>query len=178
MHSILPVHSQENARKPQILPVSLNQSGAKRTKFNKPLPKSTNFWSWSGYISMPNFRPFLSSILKKMPGNLLGWMDRWTNRQMDGWTEGKSVGWSVIRIKVGLSVDWIEKWMDRRTNRRKDRQSENIMPQMPSGGGINIMAVHFCTNKIYSHPQGENHILSLPAINICVVWIMSDSYSV
>ena len=29
-------------------------------------PKSNQFWRWSGYISMPNFRPFLPCVLLRM----------------------------------------------------------------------------------------------------------------
>ena len=36
---------------------------------NRPWPKSNQFWRWSGYISMSNFRAFLPCVLQKMPGN-------------------------------------------------------------------------------------------------------------
>ena len=38
-------------------------------KINRPWPKSNQFWSWSGYISMPNFWPLLPQVLKVMPRN-------------------------------------------------------------------------------------------------------------
>ena len=50
------------------------QSGAKMRKINRPWPKSNKFWRWSGYIAIPNFRPFLVCILKKISRNLLGLM--------------------------------------------------------------------------------------------------------
>ena len=31
---------------------------------------SNRFWRWSGYISVPNFRPFLPEVLIKLPQNL------------------------------------------------------------------------------------------------------------
>ena len=39
----------------------------KTRKFNRPSSKSNQFWRWSGYISMPNFRLFLLCVLQKMP---------------------------------------------------------------------------------------------------------------
>ena len=36
---------------------------------NRPWPKSNQFWRWSGYISMSNFRAFLPCVLQKMPRN-------------------------------------------------------------------------------------------------------------
>ena len=50
-----------NDQKPQIWPVSLSQSEAERRKINRPWPKPNQFWRWSGYISMQNFRPFQGS---------------------------------------------------------------------------------------------------------------------
>ena len=60
------MHSLGNARKPQIWPVSLNQNNAKITTINRPWPGTNQFWRWSRYISMQNFRPFLPM---PSPGN-------------------------------------------------------------------------------------------------------------
>ena len=57
--AITPMHSQENARKPQIWSVSRSQSGTKMRKINRPLPKSNQFWKWASHISMPNFKVLL-----------------------------------------------------------------------------------------------------------------------
>ena len=58
-----------NARKPQIWHVSLSQNSAKITKINRPCPRTNQFWRWSRYISVQNFRPFPPCVLKEMPGN-------------------------------------------------------------------------------------------------------------
>ena len=47
-----------------------SQNCIKITKTNRPWPKSTLFWRWSGYICMPNSRPSLLCVLLKMPRNL------------------------------------------------------------------------------------------------------------
>ena len=51
------MRSPGNAQKPQIWPVSLSQNSTKITKINRPWPR-TQFWRWSRYISVQNFRPF------------------------------------------------------------------------------------------------------------------------
>ena len=61
--------SPRNARKPQIWPVSLSQNSAKMTKVYRPWPRTNQFWRWSRYISMQNFRPFPPCVLQDMPGN-------------------------------------------------------------------------------------------------------------
>ena len=63
------MRSPENARKPQIWPVSLSQNCAKIRKINRPWPQTNQFWRWSRYISMQNLRPFPPCILREMPGN-------------------------------------------------------------------------------------------------------------
>ena len=50
--------SQEIAWKLQIWPVSLSENAAKMRKIHRPWPKSNQFWTWSGHISMSNLRPF------------------------------------------------------------------------------------------------------------------------
>ena len=71
--AILSMHSPRNARKPQIWPVSLSQNSAKITKINRPWPWTNQFWRWSRYISVQNFRPFPSCVLRQMPGNPKIW---------------------------------------------------------------------------------------------------------
>ena len=44
--------SLENARKPQIWPVSLSQNSAKITKIKRPWPRTHQFCRWSRYISI------------------------------------------------------------------------------------------------------------------------------
>ena len=73
----------------------------KSTKSNPP-------FRWSGYISMPNFRPRLPCVLKKMPKNILGSTDETL----------------VICFIVG------------RMDGRGDRQPENKMSPVPKGRGI------------------------------------------
>ena len=73
------MHSPDYAQKPQICPVSLS---TKIRKINRPWPKCNQFWRWSGYISMPNFRPFLPWVFQEMPRNFFG-MDGWTDRLTD-----------------------------------------------------------------------------------------------
>ena len=45
---------------------AVSQSCAKIGKIYRLWPKSNQFWRWSGYISKPNFRPFLQGILLRM----------------------------------------------------------------------------------------------------------------
>ena len=53
----------------------------KRRKIDTPWPKSNQFWRWSGYISMPNCRPFFNSLSGKcLETSLNEWTDRWTYR--------------------------------------------------------------------------------------------------
>ena len=54
-----------NARKPQIWPVSLNESRAKK-EITIPCPWFYQFIRWSESISMQNFRPFSQCVF---PGN-------------------------------------------------------------------------------------------------------------
>ena len=63
---------------------SLNQTGSKLCKINKPWPKSNQFWRWSRYISIPNFRPFLQMFSIKCQETSRG-------RRAYGW----KVIWSV-----------------------------------------------------------------------------------
>ena len=58
-----------NARKPQIWPVSPSQNCAKIRKIDRPWPRTNQFWKWSRYISVQNFRSFPPCILWEMPGN-------------------------------------------------------------------------------------------------------------
>ena len=51
-------------------PNSLRFLATKMPKLNQYRPKLNYFWTWSGYISMPHFGPFLSCILLTMPWNL------------------------------------------------------------------------------------------------------------
>ena len=67
--AISSMRSPGNARKPQIWPVSLSQNSAKITKTNRLWPRTNQFWRWSRYISMHNFRPFLRCVLQEMPRN-------------------------------------------------------------------------------------------------------------
>ena len=83
----------ENARKPQISPVSLSHR-----KISIPSVKSIWFWRWLWYFNMPNVKPFLPCVINIMPGNL------------SGWTDGKSVDWSVIRAMVIPPVRWKDGW--------------------------------------------------------------------
>ena len=62
-HSFLPKKCMETSN----LTSYTNQSGAKSRKINRLWPKSTQFWRWSGYINMPNFRPFLPCVLWDYP---------------------------------------------------------------------------------------------------------------
>ena len=50
-----------------IWSISLSQNGTNKTKINTPWTKSNQFWKWSGYISMPNFTPFLVLSLFHVP---------------------------------------------------------------------------------------------------------------
>ena len=61
---------QENARKPPIWPVWISQSGTKMRTLNRVWPKSNQIWNLSGYISIPNWGPFLLWAVKKVLGNL------------------------------------------------------------------------------------------------------------
>ena len=54
------MRSFEKTQKPQIWTVSLSRNAAQMKK-TKVWPKSSQFWRLSGYITMPNVRPFLST---------------------------------------------------------------------------------------------------------------------
>ena len=58
-HTIPPMRSSENTWKPQFWPDPLSENAAKMRKINRLWLKSNQFWSWSGCISMSNFRQFL-----------------------------------------------------------------------------------------------------------------------
>ena len=70
-HAIPPMHSQENAWKLQISPVSLSQNVVKMRKINRPWPKSNQFWKWSGYITKLNFRPLRVTAIRSQVRNYL-----------------------------------------------------------------------------------------------------------
>ena len=57
-----------NARNPQILHVTRSQNSTKIRTINRPWLWSIQFWRWSGYISMHNFRPIPPCVLREMPG--------------------------------------------------------------------------------------------------------------
>ena len=63
------MRSPGNDRKPQIWPVSLSQNSAKITKINRLWPWTDQFWRWSRYTSVQNFRPFPPCVHQEMPGN-------------------------------------------------------------------------------------------------------------
>ena len=126
------MRSPGNARKPKIWSVSLSQSHAKRRKINRPWPQSNQFWRWSGYISMQNFRPFPPCVLREMPGNLFGRTDGWT----DGRTRRKTV--TVGRIDQRTHVQVARGYFALRTDGRTDGQPENIMLPAPKGVGIKM----------------------------------------
>ena len=70
----------------------------------------------------------------KMPWNFSG--------QIDGW----KVGWLVIWVIVGQTDIYPDK------NGRTDKQTRNIMPPVPTGGGIkmpSISAIPFPIHSIY-----------------------------
>ena len=54
----LPCILRKITKNPKIWPVSLCQNAIKMKKINRWWPKSDQFWWWSGYISISNFRPF------------------------------------------------------------------------------------------------------------------------
>ena len=119
-----------NARKPQIWPITLSRSDAKRRNINRPWPWSNQFWRCPRYINTQNFRSFPPCVLRQMPGNLSGR----TDGQTDGRTCHKTVtvGWMDQQIHVQVKRGYFRL----RTDGRTDGQSENIMPLAPKGGGI------------------------------------------
>ena len=46
-----------------------SQNVVNMRNINRPWPKSIQYWSWSGYMSMPNFRIVLTCVIQKMPRN-------------------------------------------------------------------------------------------------------------
>ena len=50
-----------------------SQSGTRMRKTNRPWPKSNQFWRWSGYISMPNFKSFLTRLLINVKKRFHSW---------------------------------------------------------------------------------------------------------
>ena len=68
LQAIPAMYSEGNCQRPHIWPVSLSQNDAKKSKINRPWMKFNKFWRWSGYISMPKFRPFQTSIRRNSMG--------------------------------------------------------------------------------------------------------------
>ena len=95
-----------NTWKSQIWPVSICQNGTKTRKMNRPWPRSSQFWRWSGYSRMPNFKPFFQYVLKKMSGNLSARTDADSTVPRGVWD-----------------------------GRRDGRTTPNIMSPSPKGGG-------------------------------------------
>ena len=58
--------SPENSKNPQIWYISLSLKYTKSRKIIRPWWKSHQFWRWSWYTRMPNFRPFLPCLLKML----------------------------------------------------------------------------------------------------------------
>ena len=129
------MRSPGNAWKPRIWPVSLSQNSAKMRKINKPWPWTNQFWRWSRYISMENFRPFPPCVLRQIPGNLSG--------RTDGRTCRKTV--TVGRVDQRTHVQVKRGYFRLRTDGRTDGQPENIMPPAPKGGGITKTEMYNCS---------------------------------
>ena len=151
-----PMHSNENARKPQFCPVSLSQSVAKRRKINRS-------WWWSGYTSIPIFRLFYPCLHKKMPRNLSEWADRLTE-----------IGWSVIRVMVsgsiGQSVRQTDRWTNRRTDGQKDSQPENIMPLVPKSRCMIIFNRNYVKKSHNFFFNADKHIISM----VAAIWLQDE----
>ena len=59
---------------PTLARLTISQSCAKMRKISRPWPKSNEFLSWSGYISMPNFRPFTTFHFSKIGRSFRDWL--------------------------------------------------------------------------------------------------------
>ena len=142
------MRSVENARKPQIWPVSLSQNSTKIRKINKLQPLSDQFWRWSKYISMQNVRSFAQRVLqdksacKRSDYSHHAFSSKCPETSPDGRTDGHAakrsrlVGWTngpMYRWKAVISGF---RQMDGRTDGVTDGQPENIMPLAPKGWGI------------------------------------------
>ena len=79
-----------NVCKSEIWPVSLSQNAAEMKKINRRWPKSNQFWSWPGYISMSNFRPFKMTAIKTQVSKLMNFIfDATTKTKWKGTIEKK-----------------------------------------------------------------------------------------
>ena len=58
-----------NHQRPVRLAWSQCANTTKVIRIKRRWQKSNQFWMWSGYICMPNLRPFLPCILQEMPWN-------------------------------------------------------------------------------------------------------------
>ena len=85
-----------NAQKPQIWPLSLSQNRAKFRKINKPWPRTNQFWRWSRYIGVQNFRPFPTWVLQVKRSQLVGWTNGPMYRSKEGISGfGRTDGWTT-----------------------------------------------------------------------------------
>ena len=48
---------------------TIHRAAWSQLKINRPWPRTNQFWRWSRYISMQNFRPFPPCVLQEIPGN-------------------------------------------------------------------------------------------------------------
>ena len=138
-----------NARKPQIWSVSLSQSDAKRWKITRPWPKSNQFWSWSAYISMLNFRLSPPCVLRLMPRNLFGR----TDGQTDGRTCRKTV--TVGQMDQRTHVQVARGFFGLRTDGRTDNPKTQCLRRLK-------VEAQMCVLKnvtIISRPKWQTMIL-------------------
>ena len=144
-HAILSMRSPGNARKPQIWPVSLSQSGANRRKstdsdhnlISSESGQDTSACKISGHT--------LHAFSSKCPEiSLDGWTDRW----MDGRTRRKMVTVGQMDRRTHVQVE--RGYFRLRTNRGTDGQMDNpknIMPPAPKDGGIKMNPVSKGLNR-------------------------------
>ena len=117
------MRSPGNARKPQVWRISLSQNSAKMRKINKPQPYSYQFWRFSRYINMQNFRPFPPCVLQQIAGNLSG--------RTDGGTDGRTchktvtVGRMDQRTHVQVKRGYFRLRTDGQTDGRTDERTDN-----------------------------------------------------
>ena len=113
--AIPPMHSEENCHKPQIWPVSLSQNDTQLRKINRPWPKFHKFVKWSGYISMPKFRPFVHCVLQKNVRKLQIWSVSLSQndakmRKINRWWPKSNQFWSH-QDKSACQISGHSKWL-------------------------------------------------------------------
>ena len=136
-------------------------NGAKMGKINRPWLKSNQFWRWSGYISMPNLRPFLQCVLKKMQRKQL--LEICRHRQTHRWKVSSLVG----QLGNGRTDGW-KTWKYNASRNYRGRHNKGEILQRV------YKALRFLINKVVLRFDGlaKCYIDSIHIRGVTIHWAM------